>query len=709
MDAIEAKLLETHYQYLSHRFKQFKPRAVQKQMMQEVASAFSRSSKTEYSLNQANLGESILLIEAPTGVGKSLAYLLPGIILAQRRNKQLIVSSATIALQHQLVHSDLPQLRYASNLSFSYCLVKGRNNYFCPYRAEEVGLQPVQSTFLEIDRLNGELSGDEQQKIKDILSDFRSGQFNGDKDSYKEVIPAHLWRKINNQKEYCLGTSCPQKGNCPYLQLREQMSVCDVIVVNHSVLLSDIALGSGVLLPPPNKSFYCIDEAHHFPAKAVQHFAAKHSIKEFSLLLELLKKLAHYSLIQIPITVSIAHQIAQKLDTFQQMIFLCRDFLYSQLNSSGVLRCNDSGNWIIELSATQEKQWHIIIDNMDTLLTFLFQRLTEAKQLLIKEAKNSTTVLASWSMLSIALNLCEQIAALWHLFAFNCTKNEQPVAKWLSFNKQQEKGEEKGSVDITLHASLISASRTLVDRLWHTCAGAILTSATLRTLCSFDCLLEQTGLKELPLIRVCALDSPFDLKKQAQFHVPAMRYSPKQVPAHTQEIIEYIPKLIDFEKAAGTLFLFSSKKQLNQVYMGLDKSYQSHILVQGSMSVESLIKMHEARIQAGRASIVFGLSSFSEGIDLRGNLCTHVIIAKIPFAVPDNPIDQVYAAWLKQNKRNFFYEVALPYAALRLIQAAGRLIRTETDHGRVTILDNRLLKAHYGALLMQSFSAFGRG
>ena len=133
-----------------------------------------------------------MLIEAPTGVGKSLAYLLPGIILAQRRNKQLIVSSATIALQHQLVHSDLPQLRYASNLSFSYCLVKGRNNYFCPYRAEEVGLQPVQSTFLEIDRLNGELSGDEQQKIKDILSDFRSGQFNGDKDSYKAVSYTHL-------------------------------------------------------------------------------------------------------------------------------------------------------------------------------------------------------------------------------------------------------------------------------------------------------------------------------------------------------------------------------------------------------------------------------------------------------------------------------------------------------------------------------------
>lgn len=708
INAIEAELLETHYHCLIHRFKRFRPRAVQKQMMQEVASTFSRSSETERPLNQPNLGESILLVEAPTGVGKSLAYLLPGIILAQKRNKQLIVSSATIALQHQLIHGDLPQLRQASNLSFSYCLVKGRNNYFCPYRAEEVGLHPVQATFLEIDQLDGELSSDQREKVKDILSNFRLGQFNGDKDSYKEMIPAHLWQKINNQKEYCLGESCPQKGHCPYLQLREQMSACDVIVVNHNVLLSDIALGGGVLLPSPSKSFYCIDEAHHFPAKAVQHFTAKHSIKELSLLLELLIKLAYYNLVQIPVTMSLAHQLMQKLDTFQQMIFLCRDFLYSQLNSSGVLQCNDSGNWIIELSAMQEKQWRIIIDNMDTLLTFLLHCLTEVKQLLIKEVKNSTTVLTSWSILSIALNLCEQIAALWHLFALNCAKNEKPVAKWLSFNKQQEKGEEKESVDITLHASLINVSRALVDRLWHTCAGAILTSATLRTLSSFDCLLEQTGLKELPLTHVCVLDSPFDLKKQAQFHVPAMRYSPKQVLAHTQEIIEYIPQLIDFEKATGTLFLFSSKKQLHQVYIGLDKSYQYHILLQGSMSVESLIKMHEARIQAGRASIVFGLSSFSEGIDLRGNLCTHVIIAKIPFAVPNNPIDQVYAAWLKQNERNYFYEVALPYAALRLGQAAGRLIRTETDYGRVTILDNRLLRTHYGTLLMQSFSAFSR-
>lgn len=108
INAIEAELLEMHYHCLIHRFKRFRPRAVQKQMMQEVASTFSRSSETERPLNQPNLGESILLVEAPTGVGKSLAYLLPGIILAQKRNKQLIVSSATIALQHQLIHGDLP-------------------------------------------------------------------------------------------------------------------------------------------------------------------------------------------------------------------------------------------------------------------------------------------------------------------------------------------------------------------------------------------------------------------------------------------------------------------------------------------------------------------------------------------------------------------------------------------------------------------------
>ncbi|KZZ56274.1 hypothetical protein A3760_17040 [Oleiphilus sp. HI0122] len=185
-----------------------------------------------------------------------------------------------------------------------------------------------------------------------------------------------------------------------------------------------------------------------------------------------------------------------------------------------------------------------------------------------------------------------------------------------------------------------------------------------------------------------------------------MRSLPNQAQLHTEEIIENLDAWIEDHKAV--LVLFSSRKQMNDVYFGVDRSLRERILTQDEMGKQELIQKHKQRIDAGEKSILFGLASLAEGIDLPGSYLTHVIIAKIPFAVPNDPLEQSIAEWMETQGRNPFMEISVPEASLRLIQACGRLIRTEQDTGQITILDQRLISKRYGQLLLDALPPYQR-
>ena len=185
-----------------------------------------------------------------------------------------------------------------------------------------------------------------------------------------------------------------------------------------------------------------------------------------------------------------------------------------------------------------------------------------------------------------------------------------------------------------------------------------------------------------------------------------MDCDPGDAQAHTQALVEQLPRLLD--PAEGSLVLFSSRRQMLEVFQGVDPTLRERILMQGDYSKQEILRRHRETIDAGSGSVIFGLASFAEGVDLPGDYCRHVVIAKIPFAVPDSPLEAALAEWVEAQGRNAFMEISVPDAALRLVQASGRLLRTEQDEGRVTLMDRRILTRRYGRAILDSLPPFRR-
>ena len=173
-----------------------------------------------------------------------------------------------------------------------------------------------------------------------------------------------------------------------------------------------------------------------------------------------------------------------------------------------------------------------------------------------------------------------------------------------------------------------------------------------------------------------------------------------------EALIDQLPQLLDLSE--GSLVLFSSRRQMLDVYQGLSGELGDAILMQGDYSKQEILRRHRQTIDEGRGSVIFGLASFAEGVDLPGDYCRHVVIAKIPFAVPDSPLEAALAEWIEAQGRNAFMEIAVPDAALRLVQASGRLLRTEQDSGRVTLMDRRIITKRYGRAILDSLPPFRR-
>jgi ATP-dependent DNA helicase DinG len=273
------------------------------------------------------------------------------------------------------------------------------------------------------------------------------------------------------------------------------------------------------------------------------------------------------------------------------------------------------------------------------------------------------------------------------------------MACWLKLDDSAN-----GNVDIAINASPVQATDILREQLWGSCYAAVITSATLQSLGTFNTLKRETGVLESALFLSVA--GAFDHNKAAVLQVPEDCIEGNRIEEHTDYIISQLPKVI--EKQAGTLVLFSSRHQMQQVYEGLDKDLQGIILIQGQYSNRELVRLHKERIDQGDSSLLMGLASFAEGVDLPGDYCKHVVIAKLPFVVPDDPLHEALSEWIEQNGGNSFFDLSLPIASLRLIQACGRLLRTETDTGTISILDKRLLTKRYGSQLLDALPPFRR-
>jgi ATP-dependent DNA helicase DinG len=289
---------------------------------------------------------------------------------------------------------------------------------------------------------------------------------------------------------------------------------------------------------------------------------------------------------------------------------------------------------------------------------------------------------------------------------------EQQLAVWRAFADAPGEGEPGDGwarwcqhlgtpQSLECQASPILPGELLHDALWQRAAGAVITSATLSALGTFERFRELSGVPDGARWKQVA--SPFD-PRRATFCVPQMASEPGNPEAHTRELIDRLPGLIADDP--GVLLLFTSRRQMEAVLEQIEQVLTHHVLVQDRMSKARLLDQHRTHIDAGEASAIFGLASFFEGIDLPGEYCRHVVIAKLPFAVPDDPIAAAHSELLEAQGRDPFMEISVPDAAQKLVQASGRLLRTEEDEGRVTLLDTRLLSRRYGRSILDSLPAF---
>lgn len=710
---LEKNAIRDHYQNIGKNLPGFRPRASQREMIAAIANAFSRTlTREEGEEAPKREGESIAVIEGPTGVGKSLAYLLAGGIMAQTRGKRLIVSSATVALQEQLVDRDLPFLVEKSGLELTFALAKGRGRYLCPYKLYQLTQNNAQQNLLGFEApevlWDSKPKPEELNLLRDIADEFSARHFNGDRDTWPEKIDDAIWLKVTNDRHSCLKSACPNRPECPFYLARDVLGTVDVVVANHDLLLADISMGGGVILPAPENSFYCIDEAHHLPKKALSRFAAEHSWNIAVWTLEKLPQLTGKiaALTDKAELANLADEAATSLlDSLHEWQFhLAEEPSLSLGSSENDRRKHNEPTWLWEDGKIPEGL-ETTVSNTAIAARSLLKHvvgLNDALSAARREKEQDGALLDRLtSEFGLFIARIEQISAVWDLLSTVPIEGEEPLAKWIT-----RRADDKN--DYIFNASPISSASHLANSLWRRAAGAVLTSATLQSLGSFNLILRQTGLLWLPETTTLALESPFNFDTQGELYIPPVHASPKDPDAHTAAIVEWLPKLVSPVEAIGTLVLFSSRKQMQDVALRLPDEYLPLLLVQGELPKAVLLQRHHQAIAEGKASIIFGLDSFAEGLDLPGTACVQVIIAKLPFAMPDNPIEKTQNRWIEQRGGNPFIEITVPEASIKLIQAVGRLIRTEQDYGRVTILDNRVKTQRYGQQLLACLPPFKR-
>ena len=710
---LEKNAIRDHYQNIGKNLPGFRPRASQREMIAAIANAFSRTlTREEGEEAPKREGESIAVIEGPTGVGKSLAYLLAGGIMAQTRGKRLIVSSATVALQEQLVDRDLPFLVEKSGLELTFTLAKGRGRYLCPYKLYQLTQNNAQQNLLGFEApevlWDSKPKPEELNLLRDIADEFSARRFNGDRDTWPEKIDDAIWLKVTNDRHGCLKSACPNRPECPFYLARDVLETVDVVVANHDLLLADISMGGGVILPAPENSFYCIDEAHHLPKKALSRFAAEHSWNIAVWTLEKLPQLTGKiaALTDKAELANLADEAATSLlDSLHEWQFhLAEEPSLSLGSSENDRRKHNEPTWLWEDGKIPEGL-ETTVSNTAIAARSLLKHvvgLNDALSAARREKEQDGALIDRLtSEFGLFIARIEQISAVWDLLSTVPIEGEEPLAKWIT-----RRADDKN--DYIFNASPISSASHLANSLWRRAAGAVLTSATLQSLGSFNLILRQTGLLWLPETTTLALESPFNFDTQGELYIPPVHASPKDPDAHTAAIVEWLPKLVSPVEAIGTLVLFSSRKQMQDVALRLPDEYLPLLLVQGELPKAVLLQRHHQAIAEGKASIIFGLDSFAEGLDLPGTACVQVIIAKLPFAMPDNPIEKTQNRWIEQRGGNPFIEITVPEASIKLIQAVGRLIRTEQDYGRVTILDNRVKTQRYGQQLLACLPPFKR-
>ncbi|GAA0255024.1 ATP-dependent DNA helicase DinG [Rhodanobacter caeni] len=677
----------------------FRARASQGRMIAEVAKAFGQAG-------------GVAVIEAPTGTGKSMAYLIAGVEVARFQKKKLLIATATVALQEQLVQRDIPLYLKLNGIEAKVALAKGRGRYLCPRNLALAANSINDSAQMGLAGFDADLvlwtkppQPRDKQALAKLGAAFERREWDGDMDSAPEPVSDLLRPMLTTSAGGCTNRKCAHFMNCPFFTARRAVEDAEIIVANQDLVLADLTMPGesagngdpswgGVILPRPDETLYIFDEGHHVPGKAIDRGAAEVYINATVRQLSRLGRQVHaaYSLTDKE---TLGKLSLDKGDEKLQELSDALEELEKEIRLA----------WLPDPSETEPMYrgslgqlpdaWVAHAQVLSANTNEVQRWLAAVRRAVVEMTDGGPTQEALSRELGMALERIDRQARCWRAWAADDPDNAPPMARWVTLGGDQQ---------LVCHASAVSAGGLLRSVLWGNASGVVLTSATLSAGGNFRGFADAVGLPGEAV--TVSLPSPFDLAAQARLEVPAMRTLPDAREAHAEEISQWLADNLDWD--AGNLVLFTSRAKLDRVLQKLPIAMVRKVRAQGSLGKSQLVAEHCADIEAGKGSTLFGLASFGEGLDLPGKLCETVVITQLPFAVPTDPVGATYAEWLESRGRNPFIEVSIPEATRLLTQYCGRLIRAETDHGRIVLLDRRVVTKRYGSGILKALPPFRR-
>jgi ATP-dependent DNA helicase DinG len=620
-------------------------------------------------------------IEAGTGTGKSLAYLIPALLWANEYKCKIIISTNTIALQEQLFYTDILFLENTLNCKLPVSIVKGRSNYLCLKR------------FHKLCENNQSLNWREKIFLVQI-DNWLQNTNNGDKEEINlNKYENDLWLQISSQAETCLGNKCSYQHQCFYLRNRREADKNNLIITNHSLLLQDIKRESKLL---PQYEYVIIDEAHNLEDEAFKQLAEEVNFRYLKKGINYLIRGKQSSLVYQAHNKTKLHDLEINLDKLEALI--------SPINEEGSnleLKLNECLKFIVQGNECQISELRITDKERNNkwwikLKGYVQDICNNLSALIYKSTALVNQIEIFDELEEIVKELRFQIGLL--------TESYLTMEKFIADNEKDHVYWLQISADnVVFVITPFNIAEILQKKLFNTKKSVILTSATLSVNNTFEHILAMYGL-EKHKIQTLIADTPFDYQQQSMICIPTDLPEPSFIAENEYQkgIIDCLIKLLPVING-GTLILFTSYKMLNDVYIALKNAETvSHkeFLAHGKDGSRKVLI--EALKNNPEKTILLGTNSFWEGIDIQGIGLTAVIIVKLPFAPPNRPVIAARLESLEKNKENSFYKYSLPTAILKFRQGFGRLIRSKKDWGALIILDKRIITKNYGGKFIKS-------
>ncbi len=606
-----------------------------------------------------------LIVEAGTGTGKTLAYLVPVI----RAGKRVVISTGTKTLQEQLFHKDVPFLEREAGLGkLRVCYMKGRNNYLCRQKLYDVKDRPV-------------LTGLEQMDHLRVILEWEKTTAYGDRAELAALPESSaLWPRLDARSEACTGQKCQQFDRCFITEMRRRAAESDIIIVNHHLFFADMAIrrlaerapDAGIL---PEFGAAIFDEAHDLEDIASSYFGVTVSdvrLAELARDVEITLKLKG-------LFTSDVQRAAAGLRERAQVFF-------SVLPPGDGRFPFDTRREFLEENGDQYNALHAALQRLVSALQALPQKPEEVFSLV----RRAEELRAS---LTIVLESKDRNMVFWIE-----RRGRSPAGR--DGRTPAGRGTERGGAQhVFLQATPIEVAPILREGLWEGLESAVLTSATLAVTGGFDYIRRRLGLDHA---RELVVPSHFDYSTQALLYVPPDLPDPRtpQFAGRASEVVRQT-----LEMTQGRAFcLFTSYAQMNEIHRRLSGELDFPMLLQGTAPKNALLEEFRSTPHA----VLFATASFWQGVDVQGEQLSCVIIDRLPFAVPGDPVVAARIRAIQEDGGNAFYDYQVPAAVISLKQGFGRLIRSLNDRGLLVLLDNRILRQRYGQVFLESLPNYRR-